>query len=97
MSAHYRRIYSHYSFIYPNQHYKDVVVEMDKKNNIKRIFPFEKEIEDTEFYSGRVFFLPEGVSVNDVEVQGEAKALSQELFITDPNIYKIYESKGLKL
>lgn len=97
MSVNYRRIYSHYSFIYPNQHYRNVVVELNRENNIKRVFPFDKEIEDTEFYSGRVFFLPEGVLVSDVTIQGEAIVLSEDLFFTDTNIYAIYESKGLKL
>lgn len=99
MSQHYRRIYSHYSFIYPNQHYKNVVIELTKDNRIIRIFPFEKEIEDTEFYSGRVFYLPVEVFVSDIDMNAENKAhtLSEEKNLSDNITRMIYDAKGFKL
>ncbi|NDV69552.1 hypothetical protein [Dysgonomonas sp. 25] len=54
------RFYSHYTFIWPDIYLKNVVVELDAENKIQRIFPFEKEIENTEFHSGWLYFIPGG-------------------------------------
>lgn len=37
---------------------------MDDNRKIIRIFPFHKEIEKTEFYSGLLALVPEGISVD---------------------------------
>ncbi|MDR1883295.1 MAG: hypothetical protein LBR26_11030 [Prevotella sp.] len=54
-----KRYYSHYTFIYPGIYFKNHVVEMDAEGHIVRCFPFEKETERTEFYSGLLAFVPE--------------------------------------
>jgi len=54
-----RRYYSHYTFIYPDIYLKNYVVEINKEHQITSIFPFEREIERTEFYSGLLLFLPD--------------------------------------
>ena len=59
-----RRYYSHYAYIYPDLYLKNSVVELDDTNRIIRFFPFEKEIENTEFYSGVLVFLPNDLSLD---------------------------------
>jgi hypothetical protein len=54
-----RRYYSHYTFIYPDIYLKNHVVETNTEYQIIRIFPFDKEIERTVFYSGLLLFLPD--------------------------------------
>lgn len=65
-----KRYYSHYTFIYPDVRLKNYVIEL-LGNRIVKIFPFEKEIANTEFYSGTLFFLPIDISYADVEKQAE--------------------------
>lgn len=61
-----RRYYSHYTYIYPDICLKNHIVEVDDEaEKIIRYFPFEKEIENTEFYSGLLIFLPLDVSINN--------------------------------
>lgn len=52
-----KRFYSHYTFISPDIHFKNIVIELDNKNYISNIYEFEKEIESTEFYSGWLLFI----------------------------------------
>lgn len=52
------RYYSHYIFIYPDTYLKNYIVETDGKGRILKVFPFESEVEKTEFYSGLLIFLP---------------------------------------
>lgn len=59
-----KRYYSHYTYIYPDTYLKDTVVEMDNNNNIIKVFPFEKELERTEFKSGILFFVPNTLRIN---------------------------------
>lgn len=54
-----KRYYSHYTFIYPDIYVKNYIVEMDNNGKIIRIFPYNKEIEKTAFYSGILAFIPE--------------------------------------
>lgn len=61
----YCRYYSHYTYIYPNLLLKNYVVEMDDAMHIKKIFPFEQEIERTEFYSGLLAFLPKHKDIQE--------------------------------
>ncbi|WP_029906218.1 hypothetical protein [Prevotella sp. 10(H)] len=53
-----KRYYSHYTFIYPDISLKNHIVEIDDEDRITGFFPFTKEIEKTEFYSGLLIFLP---------------------------------------
>ncbi len=59
-----KRYYSHYAFIYPNIYLKSYIVEVDDSGQITNAFPFSREIEKTEFYSGLLIFHPEGIEVN---------------------------------
>lgn len=59
-----KRYYSHYTYIYPDTYLKDTVVEMDDHNNIIKVFPFEKELERTEFKPGILFFVPNTLRIN---------------------------------
>lgn len=56
-----KRYYSHYTFIYPEVYIKNHIVEMDNNGRIVRVFPYDKEVEKTEFYSGLLMFLPHSV------------------------------------
>jgi len=56
-----RRYYSHYTFIYPDIYRRNSVVEINGEYQITHIFPFEREIERTEFYSGLLIFLPDNI------------------------------------
>lgn len=56
-----KRYYSHYTFIYPDIYIKNHIVEMDGNRRIIRVFPYGKEVEKTEFYSGLLMFLPDDV------------------------------------
>jgi len=60
-----RRFYSHYTFIYPDTYLKNYVVELDDTCKITQFFPFEKEIENTEFYSGLLVFLPQNTELKE--------------------------------
>ncbi len=70
-----KRYYSHYTYIYPNTYLKDSVVELDNTNNIVKIFPFEKELEKTEFSSGVLFFVPNSMRINPYFVDYTKKQL----------------------
>lgn len=59
-----KKYYSHYTFIYPDKYYKDVVVELNEINNIIRVFPFEEEIENTQFYPGIIVYIPNSSKIN---------------------------------
>lgn len=52
-----RRLYSHYAYIYPDIYLKNNIVVLNNQAKIVEFFSFEKEIEQTEFYSGILFFL----------------------------------------
>ncbi|GHV38652.1 hypothetical protein FACS1894179_02370 [Bacteroidia bacterium] len=56
-----KRYYSHYTFIYPDIYVKNYIVEMDDNRKIIRIFPYDKEVEKTEFHSGLLIFLPDNI------------------------------------
>ncbi|NDV78529.1 hypothetical protein [Dysgonomonas sp. 511] len=66
-----KRYFSHYTFIYPDIFLKNYIVEVNDSSVITNVFPFEKEIEKTEFYPGILVFLPFG------------EPLKQEYFIVD--------------
>ncbi|WP_165042974.1 hypothetical protein [Dysgonomonas sp. ZJ709] len=63
-----KRYYSHFTFIYPDIYLKNHVVELDSENRIVKCFPFEKEIEKTEFYSGWLMFVPTELKSFDIRL-----------------------------
>lgn len=71
-----KRYYSHYAFIYPDIYLKNYIVEMGDDNRIVRAFPFEKEVERTEFYSGLLLYIP-------LELVEIPSAFSKSLFSSD--------------
>lgn len=74
-----KRYYSHYTFIYPDTYLKDTVVEMDDTNNIVKVFPFEKELERTQFHSGALFFVPNSMRINKYFVDFTKKQIFKAL------------------
>lgn len=58
------RYYSHYTFIYPDIYLKNSIVELDDIGKITYVYPYQREIERTEFYSGLLLFVPSDVDVN---------------------------------
>jgi len=60
-----KRYYSHYTYIHPDIFLKNSIVETDDECRITRIFPFDREIERTEFYSGLLLFLQEGIDLSE--------------------------------
>lgn len=68
-----RRFYSHYTYIYPDKFYKNAIVELTDNNRIIAIFPFEREIENTEFHSGWLFLVPSNTDVNKIDFENITK------------------------
>lgn len=95
----YRRFYSHYSFIYPDLYLKNVVVELNNEGRIDSIFPFEKEIENTEFYSGKIYFLVAEMAVKDyIDISMDNyKTIESPIRYSDSMVRIVYDEKGLKL
>ncbi|MDR2953854.1 MAG: hypothetical protein LBV43_02095 [Prevotella sp.] len=48
---------------------KQHIVEIDATGRIINVFPFEKETENTRFYSGLLLFLPIGKNNRDKDIQ----------------------------
>lgn len=86
-----KRYYSHYTYIYPDLFLKNCIVETDDEYRIISVFPFSKEIEKTEFYSGLLLFVEPLVSLTeDVYVKIEqADFKSQSLNISSTIGYKM--------
>ncbi|MDH6309643.1 hypothetical protein M2451_002173 [Dysgonomonas sp. PFB1-18] len=81
-----KRYYSHYTFIYPDICLKNHIVELNDDDKITTYFPFEAEIEKTEFYSGLLIFLPDTVSATDSlmnSIKSEVRHRFTELDIPD--------------
>ncbi|SBW05884.1 hypothetical protein [uncultured Dysgonomonas sp.] len=57
-----KRYFSHYTFIYPDIYLRNHVVEISDDMKQISFFPFDREIERTEFYSGLLIFIPENTS-----------------------------------
>lgn len=87
-----RRYYSHYTFIYPDTYLKNHIVELDEKDRVISFYPFEKEIENTEFYSGVIVFLPQHFSDKELikeikeAIKYRNKNIQDDLDITIRNI-----------
>ena len=77
-----RRYYSHYTYIYPDIYLSNHIVELDTKGCVSCYFPFEKEVEKTEFYSGVVLFLPMFV-LADRSLVDKIKAEVKDRYLID--------------
>jgi hypothetical protein len=74
-----RRFFSHYSFIFPDTYLKNYILEIDGNDRISDCFPFEREIENTSFYSGLLLYVPEGVAVNKDYIEGIKNKIDRHL------------------
>lgn len=98
-----RRFYSHYTFIYPDIYLRNYVLEFDSQNRITSCFPFEKEIENTLFYSGLLVIFPINVNVDLNYIFQLSAQLSDNKFNPGKNefkipadtIYQIYDQEGM--
>lgn len=81
-----KRYYSHYTYIYPDTYLKNTVVELDDTNNIIDLFPYEKEIEKTQFYTGVLFFIPNTLRINKYLVEYTKKQLFKTLDIEEEEV-----------
>lgn len=99
MQNKYRRFFSHYTFIYPDLFLKNVVVELNNEGRISLVFPFEREIENTEFYSGKLIFLPVGIDMNDLAIlaTSEYKTITDLILLQNSDIQIVFNEQGLKL
>lgn len=76
-----QRYYSHYTFIYPDILLKNHIVELDNDGFMVNVFPFEKEVERTEFYSGLLAFIPK-----DADIQEDFLAIIERADIKNENL-----------
>lgn len=92
-----KRYYSHYTYIYPDIFLKNCIIEIDDKQRITYIFPFKKEIEKTEFYSGLLLFLPEGTVLSEDIYTGikDADFISVDMAMPSNNSYYIIHREDL--
>lgn len=63
------RYFSHYIYIEPDILLKNYVVEMNDEHHITNVFPFEREIEKTEFYSGILMFIEDKLPLSVVSLE----------------------------
>lgn len=96
-----KRYYSHYTFIYPDIYLKNHIVEMDSDGHIVNCFPFEKEIERTEFYSGVLAFIPQDfssdVNMYLINIRSKFDEVKESSFFMSDSIYNLYDETGMKL
>lgn len=101
-----KRYYSHYIFIYPDIYLKNHVIELDTNNRIVDLFPFEKEIENTSFYSGLLYIIPVKytlgkdllLSIRHTIEKGFIEDNSKKkLEIPSKDIFSIYDEDGILL
>lgn len=93
-----KRFYSHFTFIYPDIYLKHSIIEIDSLHRIVNIFPFEKEIERTEFYSGWLLFIPQNIELDVAILQNlkQEHTLNNCIKLENINIrYNIYSEDGL--
>lgn len=63
-----RRYYSHFTYIHPDIYLQNQVVELDDEDRVSSYFPFEREIESTEFYSGLILFIPSAIRIDQLKI-----------------------------
>jgi hypothetical protein len=94
-----KRYYSHYTFIYPDIFLKNHLVEINSDSQIMRIFPFDKETERTEFYSGLLLFLP-GSAHLQIDIESTIKEIlllqKTDIHISEER-YKIVHKEDFSL
>ena len=94
-----RRFYSHFTFIYPDTYLKNVIVEINNQNQIIDIFSFEKEIENTEFYSGWLCFLDDIDDLSSIDLINKESVLffECESVLSDfkDRIFYIIDEEGI--
>lgn len=83
-----KRYYSHYTFIYPDIYLRNHIVEIDDDMKSISFYPFEREIERTEFYSGLLAFIPENSLDKKDHILSDAKsnAIMAEGYLGDTHI-----------
>jgi len=101
-----KRFYSHYTFIYPDIHLKNFILELDCDNHITNCFPFEKEIENTCFYSGLLIFVPDHQKFDYEIISGLKKEITnntvrpnnkKEIYLPSKHAYSVYTEDGILL
>ncbi|MBF0647779.1 hypothetical protein IR083_02960 [Dysgonomonas sp. GY75] len=70
-----KRYFSHYTFIYPDIYLRNHIVEVSDDMKQISFFPFDREIERTEFYSGLLIFIPENTSYRTDSIISDAKSV----------------------
>lgn len=62
-----KKYFSHYTFIYPNTHLANHIVELDDNDRIISYCPYEKQLSETSFVSGLLILLPQGIEFAEVK------------------------------
>lgn len=78
--------FSHYIFIYPNIYLKNSIIQLSLEGYIMDIIPFEKEIPNTEFYSGLLLLIPKCLNTNILLLTQEVN----NLILSNNTIYTEY-------
>ena len=81
-----KRLYAHYTFIYPDKYLENYVVELNRQGFILSYYPFEKEMANTEFFSGLQVFIP-------VSFMGNIK--NEQLCQLEPRLKKLLIEKNV--
>ena len=92
-----RRFLSHKIYIFPNICLSHHVVEYSDEKHIVACYPFNKEAENTSFYNGVLYFLPQLMDIqqiNETEITGRAS--SSEIMWDDVE-YEVYDEDRKKL
>lgn len=93
------RYYSHYTYIEPGILLKDYIVELDDSGYIMKAFPFDREIEKTEFYSGLLVFLhhPENIGQGVIdEIKTLSLYIEKDIEINPEKKYKMFHFEDFK-
>lgn len=61
------KYFSHYTFIYPNIHLTNHIVEFDAGDRLVNYFPYERQISGTVFVSGLLICLPHNMVLSEVK------------------------------
>ncbi|GEM_PF-6227987 len=95
------RYFSHYTFIYPDIYLKNHIVEMNDDGHIVRYFPFEKEIEKTEFHSGLLMFVPKDITLDEIlymkDIQLKLECVKNTSYCISDIIYDLCDEGEAKI
>ena len=95
-----KRYYSHFTFIYPDHYLKNHIIELDDNNHIIKVFPFEKEIASTSFFSGLLIFIPSNIRLSNDILASIKKEISEpsvddkKTFLSQNEPHIIYNEDG---